>query len=59
MPKLCRYAKVLRKLNSIIPIGHNISFCEARSSVSSVKWVFMKLNFTKGKLDFVPQKLRL
>ncbi len=55
----CRYAYVFRKLNSINPINHNLSFCEARSSSPFVKWVFVKINFTRGMLDLGSQKLRL
>jgi hypothetical protein len=56
---LCRYVCVFKKLNSINPINNNLTFCGAKSSIPFVKFVFMKINFTRGMLDFGSQKLRL
>ncbi len=55
----CRYVYIFRKSNSINPINHNLSFCEPKSSVSLVKKIFTKTNFTRETLDFDSQKLSL
>ncbi len=39
----CRYIYAFRKFNSVNPIGHNLSFCEAKSNILYVKWVSMNL----------------
>ncbi len=55
----CRYVYVFRKSNSIYPINHNLSFCEAKLSFPFVKYKFMKTHFTGETLDLASQKLRL
>jgi hypothetical protein len=54
---LCR-CLIIRKLNSINPVNHNLSFCEAKSSFPLVKYVSVKIRFTKRMLGLAPQKLR-
>jgi hypothetical protein len=53
----CRYVYVFRKLNSINPIGHNLNFCEARSSIPFVKLIFTKTHFTRGMFDLASAKI--
>ncbi len=55
----CRNVYVFRKLNSINPIAHNLSFCEPKSSSPFVKLNFTNTHFTKRMLDFDSTKLRL
>ncbi len=54
-----RYVFVFWKFNSISPIGHNLSFCEARSTTFIVKCVFVNLYFSEATLDLASQKLKL
>ncbi len=53
------YVCVFRKWNSINPINHKLSFCEARSCIPLVKCVFLKIIYTRGTHDLAPQKLSL
>ncbi len=51
---LCRYVYVFRKLNSINPINHNLSFCGSKSSSPFVKLIIhLKIpRLTSKNLEF-------
>jgi hypothetical protein len=55
----CRYVYVFRKSNSIIPIHHNLSFCEPRSSIPLCKMRFRENQFYKGNARLCSTKTKI